>query len=122
MSISNITHENLSHFWGSEQLFFHPLFRGIHYTEGVRFLNNNGAGWLIEMILGTILGAPKHAKKHEFIHVRLWVNVTSKIGTLKFDDGNGKVFYSKDIEYTDFPLPEISFYIENNVMMLPSER
>jgi hypothetical protein len=26
------------------------------------------------------------------------------------------------IEYTDFPLPEITLYLENNTLMLPSER
>ena len=65
MNTSNITQANLSQFYGSEQLYFHPLFRGIEYTEGVRFLNHNGAGWLVDLILSTILFAPKHAKKYE---------------------------------------------------------
>lgn len=122
MNTSNITQANLSQFYGSEQLYFHPLFRGIEYTEGVRFLNHNGAGWLVDLILSTILFAPKHAKKYEFIHVRLLVNLPSKIGIITFDDGNGNVFYTKNIDHTDFPLPDISFYVENNVLMLPSER
>ena len=122
MNTTNITLANLAQFYGSEQLYFNPMFKGLKYTEGVKFLNANGAGWLVDLMLSTICCAPKYAKKYEFIHVRLYVNLPSKIGVVKFDDGNDNVFYSKNIDYTDFPLPDISFYIENGVIMLPSER
>lgn len=41
--------------------------------------------------------------------------------TLTCDDGNGHIVYTKEIEYTDFPLDEITFYYANNVIYLPSE-
>ena len=41
--------------------------------------------------------------------------------TLTCDDGNGNVVFSKKIEYTDFPLDEITLYFANNVIHLPSE-
>ena len=37
------------------------------------------------------------------------------------DDGNGNVVFSKHIEFTDFPLPEIELWVEGNVILLPSE-
>jgi hypothetical protein len=40
--------------------------------------------------------------------------------TLTCDDGNGNVLYSKEIEFTDFQLPEIAFYFGNNTLLLPS--
>ena len=122
MNTTNITLANLSNFWGSEQLYFNPLFRAMKYTEGVRFLSVNGAGWLVDLICATLLHAPKHAKKYEFVHVKLTVNLPSKIGVVKFDDGDDNVFYIHNLDYTDFPLPEISLYVENGVIMLPSER
>jgi Family of unknown function (DUF6876) len=41
--------------------------------------------------------------------------------TLTCEDGNGKAVYSKAIEYTDFPLPEIALYFTNSTILLPSE-
>jgi hypothetical protein len=35
--------------------------------------------------------------------------------TLTCEDGNGNAIYSKSIEYTDFPLPEIALYFTNSV-------
>lgn len=41
---------------------------------------------------------------------------------LDCDDGNGYSVYKKEIPFTDFPLPTIAFYFENNVICLPAER
>jgi hypothetical protein len=40
---------------------------------------------------------------------------------LTCDDGNGDIVYSKPIEFTDFPLEEITFYFTNKTLLLPSE-
>lgn len=119
MNTQNITHENLSNFHGSDQMYFHPMFKGINYTFGVRYLMHNGAAWLIEAILSHCLHN-KAVKKEEFIVATLKVNDTK--GILTFDDGNDNVVARQVIEYTDFPLNEISFYLENGILMIPSER
>ena len=41
--------------------------------------------------------------------------------TLACEDGNSKIVFTKEIEFTDFPLDEIAFYFTDNVLMLPSE-
>jgi Family of unknown function (DUF6876) len=41
--------------------------------------------------------------------------------SLKCDDGNGNVVYSKDIGFTDFPLDEVKLWFANEVIYLPSE-
>jgi hypothetical protein len=41
--------------------------------------------------------------------------------TLTCDDGNDRIVFTKPIEYTDFPLPEIALYFANNTILLPSE-
>ena len=41
--------------------------------------------------------------------------------TLTCDDGNDNIVFTKKIEYTDFPLDEITLYFANNVIHLPSE-
>ena len=40
---------------------------------------------------------------------------------LSCEDGNGQKVFSKKIEFTDFPLDEISFYFTDNTILLPSE-
>jgi len=44
-----------------------------------------------------------------------------RTATLTCDDGNGTVVYRQELGYTDFPLPEITLYFTDNVILLPSE-
>jgi hypothetical protein len=117
MTTSNITHANLAHFYGSEQIYFNPLFKAMKYTEGIRFLSRNGAGWLVDKLC--ILGI-QFGKREEFMVATL--KVTDSKALLVLDDGNDNVLHSEEIDYTDFPLPEITAYIEYGTIMLPSER
>ena len=41
--------------------------------------------------------------------------------TLTCEDGNGGVVFTKAIEFSDFPLAEITLYFINNTILLPSE-
>jgi hypothetical protein len=41
--------------------------------------------------------------------------------TLTCDDGNSNTVFTKQIDYTDFPLDEITLYFANNVIYLPNE-
>jgi hypothetical protein len=116
---SGITLENLAQFYGSENMYFHPLFKGINYTEGVRFIGQNGANWLLVAILSHAKHNPK-VKGEEFVVATLKVKDGSAILTL--DDGNYNVLDIQEFCTTDFPLASISFYIENKTIMLPSER
>jgi hypothetical protein len=49
------------------------------------------------------------------------LTVTGSAAVLSCEDGNGNTVLSKNIEFTDFPLPEITLYFTNNVILLPSE-
>jgi hypothetical protein len=114
-----ITASNLSQFYGSDQAFFHPLFRGINYTQGVSFLMHNGAAWLVEDILSHALHNPK-VRREEFVVAKL--KVKDRKAMLTFEDGNDNVVARQKYDFTNFPLPEISFYVENGMLMLPTER
>jgi hypothetical protein len=41
--------------------------------------------------------------------------------SLKCDDGNGNVVYSKTIEFTDFPLDEVKLRFANDMIYLTRE-
>lgn len=114
-----ITKLDLSQFYGSENLYFHPMFKSIQYTEGVKYIGDNGASWLITDIL-CFLKNLKKLQGQEFLHIVL--EVADGKGKLTFDDGNDNVLFTSKYEYTDFPLDKVSFYYEYNTLMLVSER
>jgi hypothetical protein len=115
----SITKLDLSQFYGSANLYFHPLFKAFRYTEGVKYLGANGASWLVTDIL-CFLNSLKKLQGQEFLHIVL--KVADGKGTLTFDDGNDNVLFTNKYEYTDFPLDKVSFYCEYDTLMLVSER
>ncbi len=109
----------LRQFTGTEEWYFHPLFRKYRYTEDVKFLAGEaGAYWLLEKILSNQI-LPE-IKGEGFQLWKLTVDENKK-ATLACDDGNGVVIYTETIDTTDFPLDKISFYFTDSVLLLPSE-
>jgi hypothetical protein len=120
--------ENLNQFHGSEHNTRHGMNRNLIYTEGVAYVaEDGGAYWLLDDIAIAIAFDPK-LKVEGF---QSWILKREKgnAARLTADDGNGNILYSKAIEFTDFPLDGIQFYVvdapdfgENAIMMmLPSE-
>jgi hypothetical protein len=119
MSQKALTKSDLRQFTGSEQWYRHGLVQKVLYTDGAQYVaETGGAYWLIdEIAFGQ--SEPKVATE-EFQVWRLKVN-PDKTANLICDDGNGRIVFTKTIEYTDFPLGEIALYFTDNVIMLPSE-
>jgi hypothetical protein len=119
MTEKKISLADLAHFTGAETVYRHSLNRKVLYTEGVQYLAEHaGAYWLIDEI-AIAQGYEPRVKAEEFQSWKLVV--TNSTATLTCDDGNGNVVFSKHIEFTDFPLPEINLWVEGNVILLPSE-
>jgi hypothetical protein len=111
---------DLMQFTGSEQWYRHGINRAVLFTDGAKYVADTaGAYWLLDEI-ALIQTQNKRVADQEF---QLWKLVVrpDQTATLTCDDGNGNVGYAKEIEYTDFPLNEISFYFTDNVIYLPSE-
>ena len=51
----------------------------------------------------------------------LKADLVRKTGTLTCEDGNGHKVLEKALEFTDFPLPEITLRFTDNTILLPSE-
>ena len=117
-----MTLENLDSFYGSEQFYRHALNRRMLYTEGVKYVADSGAYWLIDDIAIANAYEPQ-LRVEEFQVWTLIKNGTA--ATLSAEDGNGNILYSKGIDYTDFPLDTIKFYVtaseDGSMIMLPSE-
>lgn len=119
MTEKTLTKADLQNFTGSECVYRHPIARKLVYTEGVQYVaEHGGAYWLIDDIVFN-QASPAIAAE-EFQLWRLAV-ADDKTATLTCEDGNGGVVFKTAIEYTDFPLPEIRFYVVNDTIMLTSE-
>ena len=87
----------------------------------MKFLADNAdAHWLIDNILSNAMHTPE-VKAEEF---QVWKLVVRPDNTanLYCEDGNDNQVTSQAIEFTDFPLPEITLWLEYDTLMLPSER
>ena len=114
-----LTKSDLVEFTGTEQIYRHSLVRHIVYTDGVQHVAEAGeAYWLIDKIACAQLER-RHAEQ-EFQLWKLTVN-DDLSGDLTCTDGDGTTIAEERISYTDFPLPEIKFYVANNTILLPSE-
>ena len=118
-----LTANQLDAFYGTDQWYKH-LLSGLLYTDGIKFIaenggNGNGAYWLIDAI-GSYQHQPK-VKREEF---QLWTLKTSgntAVLTMQSDSDEPEIV-RQEIEYTDFELPELVLYVENGVLCLPAER
>lgn len=115
-----LTKADLMMFTGTENWYRHNLARNNLYTDGVKYVAETGrAYWLVDKII--FLQVNKHIAQEAFQVWKLIVNLQEETAILKCEDGNGNTVYIETIEYTDFPLDHITFYLTDNVILLPSE-
>ena len=90
-------------------------------TDGTYYMcEQAGAYWLI-----TVFASYLHELKPEEWFTVLKLDVTGSSAKVTISDGNDNVLATQEIEYTDFPLPNLTLYgcwdSEHWVLMLPSE-
>jgi hypothetical protein len=115
-----LTEADLRKFTGSENWYRHPLNRKVLFTDGAKYVaDHGGAYWLLDAI-AIMLRSEKQVAAERFQIWKLTVN-NSNSAALTCEDGNGSVVYTQEIEFTDFPLPAITLYFQNDTIFLPSE-
>jgi hypothetical protein len=115
-----LTKADLRQFTGSETWWRHPLVRDVLYTDGAKYVAEaGGAYWLLDEIAFAQRG-DKAVAAEAFQFWKLTVK-PDQTATLICDDGNGHIVLSKELEFTDFPLEEITLYFTDKTILLPSE-
>lgn len=115
-----LTAADRGQFTGSESFYRHPLNRKVVYTEGVQYVaEKGGAYWLIDEI-ALIQPYDKKVAAEKFQVWTLKVRA-DRTATLACEDGNDNVVFTKELQYTDFPLDEVRLYFTDNTILLPSE-
>ena len=119
---AQITQSALDGFCGTSRYYKH-MFGRLLYTDGVHFLEENGAAWLIDAV-ASYQGVKLDRQTQGF---QLWIlKVTdgSAVLTCQRDSGTPNLV-KQEIPYTDFPLAEIKLYVEgegkDRVCLLTSE-
>ena len=115
-----LTQADLRQFTGSEHWYRHAIIKRIVYTDGAKHVADaGGAYWLLD----EIALAQQYVKAVADEPFQVWKLVLGEghSATLSCDDGNSNAVFTKRIEFTDFPLPEIRLYFTDNTILLPSE-
>ena len=123
---------NLNGFTGTQQYYFNGFFKDIEYTDGVKFLGDNKASWLVTDILAVLSHEPRVKKGYEdegFICIKWKFEKNDNDGTratATYTDGNDNILFIQKYDYTDFlkhyvTESEINLFYTNGVLMLGSE-
>lgn len=116
-----ITQADLARFQGTERYHQHWV-RRFQYTDGVKYLADAAeAHWLIDAIAS--YQPDKRVKDDEMLrHFQIWqLSVQDKSGVLTLLRDTDDPVLIQEIAYTNFPLPEVKLFLNEKVLMLPSE-
>ena len=120
---AGITKQALDGFYGPSQWYRHPFGRLV-YTDGIHFLVENGAAWLLDVV-ASYQSAKLDQQTEGFQLWILKVNADRSCVVTCQADSNTPNLVEQKIPYTDFPLDEIKLYVEgegkDRVCLLPQE-
>lgn len=110
--------KELRQFTGSEEFYRHNLNPSFVYTEGVQYLAEQAqAYWLVDYIFSY-----QHLASLKAEPFQTWkLEVAENAGKVTVTDGNKNTLKTLAIEFTDFPLPEITLWLVDKTLMLSSE-
>lgn len=110
MTTKTLSKSDLNQFTGSENWYRHAINRNVSYTDGAQHVaEHGGAYWLLDEI-AIIQPYNKRVAAEEFQVWKLAVRPDHS-AVLTCDDGNGNIVFTKAIEFTDFPLDEITLFV-----------
>ncbi|MCK5742546.1 MAG: hypothetical protein KAH48_10030 [Chlorobi bacterium] len=116
-NISELT-VGLQEFHGTELWYKHQTSL-IHYTDGIKYLAENAdCYWLIDLVASYQVENRVKNEPFQVFHLKVNENKTAKI---TISDGNDNILAVQEIEYSDFPLPEITVWCVDKIMLLPGE-
>lgn len=104
----------LAHCTGTEQCWKNHLL-SFRYTDGVKFLHEScDAYWLL-------IAISSYHRKEPFQVWELKVNKDHTATLTMKEDSNQPNIVEQDISYTDFPLEEMTLWLIDGILLLPSE-
>ena len=118
---SKFTRDELGQFsGGTENYYRHGLNRNVLFTDGAKYVaDEGGAYWLLDIIATSQL----HDKRLHRQPFQVWALALQpdNSATLTVEDGNDNRLLTQRIALTDFPGVGITLWFSNNVIYLPVE-
>lgn len=119
MSSPTLRASDLAQFTGSECWYRHPLYPSITYTDGAQYVAEaGGAYWLLDAIVSHQNDACVRSQEFQVWTLKV---AHDRSAVLTCEDGDHALVARQAIAFTDFPLSEITLWLQNNVIFLPSE-
>ena len=111
---------SLAQFCGTEGYYKFSMLSPLVMTDGVKYLADNAkCYWLLDIIASY---QRKCSRDPMLCDMQFWtLRVKNGKGFVICERDEGDVAISQAIPATDFPLPEIKIWVENGVVLLPSE-
>ena len=114
--------KNLDQFTGTENYYTNPFYP-FEYTDGIKYLaENGGAYWLLDAI-ASWQKEPIIKSNQDLSQIQFWrlkVNPDNS-AVLTCERDTDETVITQKIPFTDFPLREITLYLCDGVLLLPSE-
>jgi uncharacterized protein DUF6876 len=111
--------ERLNEFTGTETWYQHNLMTHVKYTEGAKYLAEEGKAWWFLDTVATHQAIPK-LKEERFQVWKLDVYPDKK-ATITVEDGNANQLAQFRIPYTDFDERNAVLWCVDNIILLPTE-
>ena len=113
--------ETLDQFHGTEHYYEHRLTNRMRLllTEGCYFLREYArAWWLFDIITSYQGSGPLKDQEFQVCTLQKQLNGSWVITCM---DGNDHALITQTVEYSDFPLENITVWVESGVALLPGE-
>ena len=115
--------QELPNFYGTENYYrLSPLFRTFVLTDGAKYLADAAGAWWLMDAIASHLGS---YRDEGFVVAKLQRATATNGWVLRLEDGNDGLLADQLIEFSDFPLDEITLYVirqdDLRVILLPSE-
>lgn len=113
----DLTLKDLNQYYGTEQ--YHNVM-GVNVTDGIAYIINNGYSWFVTDFISLVIAKHESIKDEEFLSIKLKVDVEKKTAVMEVTDGNEKILYTQNYEYTDAKR-DLNLYFTNEVLLLSGE-
>jgi hypothetical protein len=111
--------KGLNEFYGTQNYY---QYMGVLFTDGVKYLMENGYSWFVTDAIAVIVAHPKirrHLQKDDFLTVKLKLTGEYEADMI-ITDGNDTQLYRQHYDFTDAKR-ELKLFYTGNVLMLASE-
>ena len=120
--MKKLNSKELRNFTCTENYYSSPYYKFV-YTDGVKYVAQNGScHWLLSLI--SLNQSENKIRQNKYLQeIQFWTLTVDKdqSGKLVCEQDEGITILEKIIHYTEFPLPEIKFYLSNMFLYWESE-